>query len=539
MAALVMIVVTTACTSDGRPDVDASGIPLELGTAPAQGGTVIFGAAEQPVTLNAGHPEGDRAVNDLVYSAVLSPLWRVTPDLRYEPLLLDGEPEVGTDPFTVTYSLKPELQWSDGEPLTARDVVFTHDTILEHDLDVPSRRGHALVRSTTLLGDHKVRFEFRRPFAGWRAMFSEPRAAILPRHVLAGRNFEQVWQERVTVSSGPFEVDTWQRGQQLILKRNESYWGTAAHLDEVIITFQADSDARVESLRAGDIDVTTPMPDLDVRDRLAAIEGRTFAVAAGTRWEHIDLNTGAAPLNRAFVRTAIAKAIDRDAIVAQLATPIHDEISALNNVLLLPQQRNYADHWSAVIGYDPAAAEELLVRNGCERPAEVYVCEGVPLELDYVTTADVGARIEQFDLIREDLAQIGVRLTPRLVVSDEAHAGPPREQWHLFSYARQGSPNVLDAASTWRCDAPPRDNPSRYCSRAAAGLLGVASRILDAEQRGRLWNEADAVIARDVPTIPLYVQPEVLAWNAKIEGPAINVSAWGPLWNVGDWRLMQ
>jgi peptide/nickel transport system substrate-binding protein len=538
--AALCVAALLACTDNGSPTIDASPQP-DGGQAPVEGGTVIFAAEQQPTTLNATAADGRSSVNELIWSAVLSPLWRITPSAGYEPLLLAGEPEVGTDPFSVTYTLREDLQWSDGEPLTAADVAFTHDTIVEHDVAVVAREGHRLVRGTKVMGDRKVRFEFRRPYAGWRAMFSEPRSAILPRHLLAERNVPAVWDERIPVASGPFEFDTWQRGQRLVLKRNESYWGTPAHVDEVILTFHAQPQEQLEALAAGDADVINPDADLAQIEQLAGIETAEMDIRPGLRWESLDFNLTQPPTDKAFVRLAIARAINRDRLVAALVGDVEPDAQPLNNVLLLAGHSAYTDHWTGVIGHDPAAAEDLLVRNGCTKPGEIYECDGQALTLDYLSTADVDGRIEQFDRIREDLAAVGIRLNPRLVSSDELRsaAAGDAQPWNLLSFWRAGHPNVSDTAAAWQCDAGPRQSPGGYCNEAADSLINAAARILDREQRDRLWNEADAVIARDVPAVPLYQQPTVLAWNVRIDGPAHNPSAWGPLWNVGEWRLTQ
>ena len=528
-----------ACDDNGTTTGEAS--PGADGTAaPVEGGTVIFAAEQQPTTLNAAAPTGATEVNDLIWSAVLSPLWRITPDQSYEPLLLDGEPELGSDPFSVTYTLRDGLQWSDGEPLTAEDVVFTHDTILAHDVDVVARDGHRLVRRTKVLSDRKVRFEFRRPFAAWRAMFSEPRSAVLPRHLLEGKNMVAQWDDRIPVASGPFEFDTWQRGQRLVLKRNESYWGERAHLDEVIVTFHADAQAQIDALGGGHADVVHPQASLPQIQELAADGAAEVDIRPGLQWESLDFQMDTPPTNKLFVRMAIARAINREALVAALAGGVEPAARPLNNVLLLGSHPAYTDHWSGVIGYDPVAAEDLLVRHGCTRPDDVYVCDGEPLTLAYLSTADVDSRIAQFDRIREDLAAVGIRLAPRLVASEQLRAAALQDKpWNLLSFWRAGHPLVWDTASAWHCAAPPRLSPGGYCNEAADGLLEAAARIVDREQRNRLWNEADAVIARDVPTVPLYQRLTVLAWNARIDGPANNPTAWGPLWNVGEWRLTQ
>ena len=548
LAVVVLIAALAAAACEGPPTgPGATPSPGPGGREPSavEGGTVIFATEQQPTTLNGALRRGDTFVNRVISSAVLSPLWRITPDLQYEPWLLAGEPEVTADPFSVTYTLREGLVWSDGEPLTARDVAFTHDTIVNRRFGIASRAGHELVRSRKVLDDRRVRFVFRRPFAAWRTLFSAPGSAILPRHVLKGEDFDTIWNDEITVSSGPLEFDTWQRGQEVVLKRNENYWGPPAPLDEVIIAFEyRDLDSQIAALEAGAVDVLHPQAQRELRQRLEGIEGVNLEVdlRPGAFWEYVDLNTTTPPLDKLYVRQAIAKAIDRSQLVAETLAPLAADTGPLSNVLWHAGDRLARDNWSQPLAYDPAAAEGLLVRNGCTRPGRTYRCDGELLELEYASTSDTDLRTQHYLRIRDDLAAIGISLKPKF---DTAAAVlkpsflSSRSAWDMLGAARGGSPDFLAVQAPWRCDSPAAVNTTKYCNPAVDALLEEAGRTLDQAEHARLRNQADALIAQDVPTIPLYQQPDVLVWHSAIQGPQNNASAWGPLWNVGEWALSQ
>ena len=551
-ALVVVVGLLASCTSgDADPGVtDAPTLPsLEQGTGPfpsesltpVEGGSIFFAADEPPVTLNAALTDGNALINSFIHAAVLSPLWRITPDFTYEPLLLDGEPEIDTKPFSVTYTLKEGLQWNDGWPLTAEDVAFTHETIMNPKFDIATRRGHEEVKQVNVLDKQRVQFVFTRPYAEWRTMFSQPEEAILPKHILRSANFDKVWDKELTASSGPFEFDSWDSGR-LTLKRNEGYWGPKPSLDEIAITFFPDTTAKVQALQEGEVDVLYAPPQPGLLDHLQTIDRINIDVVRSTLWEHVDFNTAKPPLDKAFVRQAIAKAINRERILEETAVPLDPQARLLNSVLLLEDQDGYGDNWSDAVAYDPKAAERLLVRNKCRKKTGTYRCKGMPLAFDFVTTSESPVRLKMFELIRDDLAAVGITLrskaAPSQTIFSPTFLGSTKD-WDLFEFAQRGGESSHDAQLPWRCSSPPAINNTKYCNRAVDKLLDKAARSTDEQEMTTHLAAADRLIAEDVPTLPLYQQPGYLVWRSTIDGPQHNASEWGPLWNVGDWVLLQ
>ena len=531
----------TRTTGPPKPEHNAGATPGGARLSPVEGGSIFVAADEPPVTLNAALADGNAVINAFIYAAVLSPLWRITADLEYEPLLLEGEPEVTNEPFTVTYTLKDGLVWNDGWPLTAKDVAFTHDTIMNRRFDIATRRGHKLVRWVRVLDRHRVQFVFDRPYGDWRAMFSQPEEAILPKHILRKSDFDAVWTKELTASSGPFEFDSWESGQ-LTLKRNEGYWGDAPSLDEVVIAFYPDIASKVRALQEGEVDVLYAPGQTGLLDHLQSLGGVTVEVGPSTLWEHIDFNTQLAPLDKQFVRQAVAKAIDRQRIVETAAAPLDPDATVLNSVLALGNQPGYRDTWSAAVAFDPAAAEELLVRNKCRKVDGTYRCQGTALEVDFVTTAASPLRLQVLKLVREDLAAVGITLNSRTAPSRRIFTPSflaSKKRWGMFEFATRGGESMAATQMPWRCTSPPWINITKYCNPAVDELLDRANHSAAGEEAAELLAQADRLIAQDVPTLPLYQRPSYLVWRSSIDGPRHNASAWGPLWNVGDWVLMQ
>ncbi|HVM20736.1 MAG TPA: peptide ABC transporter substrate-binding protein [Egibacteraceae bacterium] len=550
--AVALLLGAVACDDGGDAEApaDDTASPTEAGAAepdepvertPVNGGTVILGADEEPSTLNAAVEEGNTFINGYIATAVLSPLWRITPEHTFEPLLLE-DAEVTTDPFTVTYRLKEGLQWSDGEPITAHDVVFTHRTIMDERFDIISREGHELVRNAQAIDDRTARFVFRRPYPAWRTMFSEPEGAILPRHRLRGEDFNEMWREHIPVSSGPLEFDRWEPGQELILKRNDRYWGDAPSLDEVVISFYDSLQDLLLALREGAVDVLYPPTGFGLREQLETMDDIEIDSAGGPLWEVIDFNTAAPPLNRPYVRQAVAKAINRQRLIDEILAEVDPDVALLDSVLWLAEEPDYQDHWSQQLSYDPGEAQRLLADNDCTRVEGIWHCDDQPLQLRFVTTADVELRSRQFELIRRDLAAVGIKVEEEFSAPEEIFAPEflaSRRDWHLLSFARRYSANPLDVQAPWRCDVARDINNTKYCNRQVNALFDRAAAEVDDERRVDLLRRADSLIAQDVPAIPLYQRPTFLVSRGAIQGPRNNPTEWGPLWNVEDWVLTQ
>ena len=546
LTALAMLAV--ACGDGGGTTddpTDGESAPSEseaAGGTRVEGGTVVFGADQEPGILNTFLADGNLFANGLIVSAILSPLWMITPEFEYEPLLLERIPEITEDPFTVTYKLKEDAVWSDGEPITAEDIIFTQETLLNPKWTITDRSGHDQVTKTEAIDEKTAKFTFKEPYAPWRTMFSTSSGAILPKHLLEGENFNKVWNDEITASSGPFEFDSWDKGQQITLKRNENWWGGTASLDEVVIKFYPDSNTQVQALKGDEVDMFYPQPQLDLVEQVAEIDGITTEVNSGTVWEHIDFQNQTPPLDKVYVRQAIAKAIDRDAIVEQFIKPLNDEAETLNNVVWMPNQEFYEDHWGEVISYDPAAAEKLLTDNGCTKEGEVYSCEGEPLEFEYATTAGNELRELQLEVVQQQLAEVGIKINAAVddaaVVFSEKFM-TSKTAWDLFNFAWVGSPDPVGGNPSWMCDSPPSINPSKYCNPEVDKLLNQTDREVDPAARAAVWNEADALMAQDVPTVPLYQKPTYFAWRDTIVGPQDNPTQIGPFWNIGEWYLTE
>jgi peptide/nickel transport system substrate-binding protein len=189
--------------------------------------------------------------------------------------------------MSVTYNIHPDAMWSDGIPVTADDFAFTQDTIMNEEWNITSRSGHDQIVNYEVVDAKTFRADFPAVFAPWQSIFTE----ILPKHALEGADFNTVWNDEITVGSGPFKFDSWTKDQNIKLVRNENFWrdtfidGTpVGDVQTIIIPFIEDSQTQVQALRGREIDMMYPQPQLDLVEQVAALDGVTSEAGAGPVW---------------------------------------------------------------------------------------------------------------------------------------------------------------------------------------------------------------------------------------------------------------
>ena len=564
---VILAVLAAACGGGGEEEPAAegetgditetggtTGAETDAGTdAPAgqavDGGTVVFGADQEPAILNGDITGGDALATTIVATPVLAGAYTLTPDFTYVPELLDGEAEVTEDPFTVTYNIKEEAAWSDGTPITAQDFEFTWQVKVNTDYDIVSRTGYELITDAEIVDDKTITFTFSEVFAPYRTLFNTTDGnGVLPSHVLEGADYDTVWDDGIVnpetgepIASGPFIFESWNRGQDLTVVRNDSYWGEPANLDRIVFRFLEDSNTQVQALRGGEVDMIYPQPQLDLVEQLATIDGIEVEVNAGTVYEHLTFNIAAPPLDQQFVREAIALGIDRQAIVDAVIAPIQPEAQVLQSVIYVPNQSEYEPHFTGY-DYDPEAAMALLEENGCTRePGANYVCDGTELVFDYTTTAGNEARELQLQVVQAQLAEIGIGINaatgPAADVFGTTLPAGPEGAWELFNFAWVAAPDPVGNIAIFACEGD--QNYQSYCNEAVSQQLNETNNIVDPGERAALFNEADAAIAADLPLLPLYQKPTLLAYNQSIQGVQDNPTNAGPTWNAGAWALTE
>jgi peptide/nickel transport system substrate-binding protein len=525
-----------------------AGSATTAGSSAGAAGTVVFGADQEPGILNTNIIGGDLFWGSQVVSPVFATTYRVTPDFSFRPELI-SKATITKKPFSVTYFIKKNAKWNDGKPITAQDYEFTRATIMDPNVKILGTTGYEDIVKTKIVNSKTVKFTFKKPFAGWKTLFGQP----LPSHALQGADFNKVWLNDLNspktnrpIASGPFQLPNggWQRGRQLTLVRNPKYWGPKAKLAKVVYRFLPDTNTTAEQIRGGEVDVIYPQPQLFLVP-LRKQRGLKTQVGRGPTFEHIDFNLGhrgkGDPLLRnLWMRQAIAYGLDRRGLVDALytKTEIAPGLPVMNDVWITTQSPYYKPYWSYV-KHNATKVRQLLTSHGCSKGGDgIYVCGGRRASFGFMWKSGNQLRQLSFEAMQAELKSVGIEIKAD-DSPDALSDRKPSGDYDIVLFAWVGNPDIsgLDAIYGCRNDATneAQQNDQGYCNKKVDSLLKKANTIFDTKQQAKVSNQAFSLIAKDLPTIPLFQKPTYLIYKSKLKGLKENPTNEGPVWNIGKW----
>lgn len=457
-------------------------------SAPAgTGGTLRVALTSDAVTLDP--PLFTDVYSGYVSSQIHEPLFNVDFDQRIVPWLAEKLDQ--TDPATFLIKLRRGVKFHNGEELTADDVKFTFDRVMD-----PATKSPRAWRLTDAIESpdkiqvvdrYTIKLSLKEPFAPFLERITLPSNFIVNRKAVEAAGGEYA---RQPVGTGPFTLVEWKAGEQVLLERNSSYWGEKPKIDRLVFRPIADGHTRLVELESGGVDHLISVPSEEI-GRLKA-EGKVQVMTEETiSVFYLAFNTQKAPLNSAVLRQAISYAIDRDEMLAKLYDGVGQlAISGLNpsSWAFNPAIERYS--------YNPGQARERLQVAG-SAPGEL-------LELAFNQSPELTRIAERAQ------AQLKENLGLKIVLK-------PMEFGALLSYIKTGKDHDMFLLS-WGGTVDPdgvlfplfhsknfgaAGNRSFYKNERVDQLLGVAQRTIDQSERKRMYFEAQELIAKDAPWLPI------------------------------------
>jgi peptide/nickel transport system substrate-binding protein len=273
---------------------------------------------------------------------------------------------VSDDGLVWTFKIHPGIDWQDGTPLTARDVAFTYDYIIQNELaafDTYTTN----IKKAVAVGDSTVKFYLSRPKSNMLRMW----IPIVPQHVwskISGKQAQNSFQnDPPIIGSGPFQVAEVKKGEYVRLVANKDYWRGAPKIDEVIFEIYTNQDTMTMDLKSGNIDVAFGVPVAQF-NALKNQPGITATAADQKYLVELAFNSYASPnslgnhvLQDVKFRQAVSWAVDKQKIVATCMGGYAD----VGQSILVP---GTDDAWTPAaaetFGYDPEKAKQLLDAAG-------------------------------------------------------------------------------------------------------------------------------------------------------------------------------
>lgn len=517
-----------------------------------EGGDLVLGAEQEPdcadwISSCAGASWGYWTMNVNTMPRAFDPVLLEDGTYEYEPsILLEGEPELETDPEqVVTYTISEDAVWSDGEPITSSDFRYTWEQIATGE-DIYDTTGYSNIGDVDDSDPKVAVVTYETPYAGWKGLFGGG-YGIYPSHILedADRSAEMI--NGYDFSGGPWVIETWDKGSEVVLVPNENYWGDVPKLDSVTFRFITDTAAEFQAYQAGEVEAIYPQPQLDVIDAINAggdLGNNSFTANTGNI-EALWMNNAAAPFDSVAVRQAFAYSLDRDAIVEALFGGI--DVTEASNALDPPIMAPYTNE-DAFADYelDLDQVDSLMTEDGWEKnSAGFWEKDGTQADIEFITTAGNARRERTQEIVIDQAGEAGFNVT---VANQEAGTffgeTLPNGEYQLGLYAQ-----VLTSLDPSNCNLfcskniPSADNDfsgqnwTRTNIPEIDPLLETVESSLDEDERQAAGAEAQDLLAENVASLPVDPLPNILLWSDGIVGPVADNAILGPFNNMQYWGL--
>ena len=524
--ALVGVLVVSACAGTGQPAPSGT-----AGASPVAGGTVTIPIGADP-TLNPWSPNAfieSLFINRVIFEGVTKP----GKDLAPAPDLAESW-ATAPDGLSWTFKLRRGVKWSDGQPFSADDVVFTfNDVVLKKELGAQNAASYAAVKSVTAVDTNTVRFDLTRKFAALPS-FLAYNAGILPKHVLSANPLNTTsFNKGVPVSTGPFKVDKYSSGQSVTLVRNESYFGPKPFLDKVIFTVVPDPNTQIAQALSGDISIMI-LDNKAAVDRVKSASGLVVAARPLVQYYWLALNQTDPRFTDVRVRQAFVEAIDRQAIIKSVELGY----GQIANSPITPALAAYYDpSLSSKYPYDPQKAKDLLAQAGwTPGPNGVLQKEGKSFQF----TMDVGQRgiLEPVNaLIQQDLKKVGIMVDLNT------------QEWNAYIQKVVVRRDYTATVNWWTYPSDPDVFPYYHSSAAGKGfnipgfqdpklddLLVQGQSASDLEQRKTVYKQLQQYTSDTLPYLFLWYPQEIDVISSSLKGvPELGLR--DAVQYIGEWWL--
>lgn len=427
------------------------------------------------------------AIDEVVYANIFEGLTRIGAKGDVLPALAESWTMSG-DGKIYTFKLHKDVKFHDGTAFDAEDVKFSLDRA-HADKSTNAQKGlFAAIDTVEVVDPLTVKVTLKQPNGDFLYNMGWGDAVIVAPES-AGTNKEK------PIGTGPFKFDSWAKGSQIVISKNPEYWGTPAALEKATFRVIPDPAAATAALMAGDVQAFPVFPSYETIAQFQA-DPRFKVVIGTTEGETVlGMNNKKPPFDNLKVRQAIAHAIDRKALIDGamfgLGTPIGS--------FFPPHHPAYLDLTSET-AYDPELSKKLLAEAG---HADGFK---TTLKLPPPTYARRGGEI-----IAAELREIGI----------EAEIIPLEwAQWleqvfkgkdYDMTIVSHTEPNDLNIFAR-------DDYYFNYDNPAFRDLIKQIEATSDAEKRTELYQQAQKVLATDVPAAFLFQLPKTGVWDAKIEG---------------------
>jgi peptide/nickel transport system substrate-binding protein len=574
----------TAAAKPAEPTKPAAAAPTAAPTAAAkpaeptkpaaaaapEGGTLVIGMWQEPESLNPYITSMTYSI--WINSVINTEMIKTGKDDKLVPNLVQEVPTlenggISKDGLTYTLKFKPNLKWSDGQPLTGEDLVMTWKLIMDPKFGASSTTGWEKIKDIELSSD-KLTATIRLKEV-WVSFLSDclTYAAnsgggfLLPAHYFKNIPVDKISSDpsgapggNKYIGAGPYKIVEWKKNQSLTVERNPNWHGSKPKLDRIIFNFVASREAEIDGLRTGDLDYAVDFIEAQIPDLEKIPEAKVYPSKAVGSIERYYFNLFEPGSDRtkphrlwggvkegAKVRLALAMAMNRQAIVDKI---LYGKTTVAVNEM--DNNPTWATTSLKPYPFDLDKAAALLEEAGWKKGADgIREKNGVKFEFTHATTSGNVTRETIQRAILADLEKIGVRMKienykPSEMFANYANGGVgatgKTDMWGWTTGSTDPSiyDDSLNSKNIPTKEKPDGNNYIGYKDAEMDDLLKKQSVAIDPKERKALVDKIHQKIYDEVPVVYMYDRLNIdvaKAWVGGIEPyPAARF-----FWNIQDW----
>ena len=502
------------------------------------GGTLVRPTTSDPKSFNPiiAKETSTTAITNLIFEGLT----------RVNPFTLEIEPhlalrwEMDETGKIWTFYLREDVQWSDGIPFNAHDVVFTFNRLIFNPDIFASSRDIFMINGQKLgvfaISDHTVRFELPQPFAPFLMMMAGQE--IVPRHKLDTTveegNFNAAWgldsRPEDIVGTGPFVLEKYESSERIVLKKNKRYWrkGKAnerlPYLDRIILVILQNLDVMILRFQEGSLDYVSlrgsDFPILKPQEKEKDFTIYRMGPAFGETFLTFNQNLKKKEDETAFIlpwmqklfrderfRQAVSYAMDRQSMIDILMNGLGSaQFSPMSPAAITFYHDDVRKY-----NYDPEKAKAMLAQIGLKDRDQDGVLEDAQandIAFNILTNADNTQRVQTAQMIRKDLENIGIRVQ---VVPMEFNALVTKLNasfdWEAMILGLTGGVEPHFARNVWHSSGqlhlwfPMQEEPSTDWEKRINTIFDRGVSEMDLEKRKALYNEWQEIAAEYLPLV--------------------------------------
>ncbi len=449
---------------------------------------------------------GTDAQSERIYKLLFDSLVKRNDDFTLKPWL--AERWETPDALTYIFHLRKDVLFHNGAALTSKDVKWTFDSILNGSVISAKASTFKLVKEIEAPDPWTVIFRMKEPFATLLWNVSDGAIAIVPYG--SDKDFN-----RAIVGSGPFKFVRSIQDSEVVIERNDDYWGDKPHIAKVRFAVVPDVTTRALELRKGSVDLAINALSADMVMALRKEPQLVIQTRPGTVYNYLAFNLRDPILKDVRVRQALAYAINRQKIIHYLWRDLAKPAPAI-----LPPL-----HWAFATDvrtyeHDPAKANQILDAAGYAKK------DGVRFRLTMKTSTEETTRLLAA-VLQQELRDVGIALDIRSFEFATFYSDVVKGAFQLYSLRWIGGnedPDIFEHVFHSSSFPPKRANRGYYVNPAVDALIDRGRVEMDQGKRREIYRELQKIVAEDLPYINLYYLDNVVVHSRRVKNVVLTPS---------------